>query len=325
MIHPNSPAQAFKLKDAASYDSVARDFDHYTERTALPLARRMIEMAKLSPSDQALDVGTGTGIVALQAARELGQGGKVLGIDLSAAMMGLATAKAAQAGLTARVEFRQMDAEALTLAEGSFDVALSLFALLHFPHPLTALTEMFRVLRPGGRLALAVGSRPPLFSRPGLAHRFSRLPDLWHTLRGRQLTAPAALNGMVEKYFPATGEPEESALAGSGLNRTHKVSDLVGQAGFVEVRTDWAGHQLLVDSPEEFWQIQRTFSSIARKRLDQTPPEKVALLQAEFLHACHTVQARGGRLVYPVAAFFIVAQRPHTQATQATQAGNAGN
>ena len=209
-----------------------------------------------------------------------------------------------------RVEFRRMDAEALELPDRSFDIVLSLFALLHFPNPRIALGEMFRVLRPGGRLVIALGSRPPLFSLEGLLHRVSRAPDLLRMARGLQMTAPAALDSMVERHLPESGEPEESHLAHSSLNRTGSVTKLVRQAGFINLKTDWVGNQLVVDSPEEFWSMQRTFSSIARKRLDHAPQDQAARLREQFLTTCRSIQERGGRLVYPMAAFYVLGKRP---------------
>jgi ubiquinone/menaquinone biosynthesis C-methylase UbiE len=306
----NSDSQAFKSRDAASYNKVVQAFDHYTDRLSMPLVSRMIALANLKPSHHVLDVGTGTGIVTLQAARWGGHRGKALGIDLSEEMMATAVSKAAQAGLSDRVEFRQMDAEALELPDGAFDVVFSLFALLHFPNPQTALGEMFRVLRPGGRLVIAVGSRPPLFSLEGLLHRVGRAPDLLQMIRGIQMTAPGALDNLVKKHFPESGEPEETHLAHGSLNRTRSVIGLIRKAGFTRLETDWAGNHLVVESPEEFWMMQRTFSSIARKRLDDAPPDKVAAFREEFLRVCHAAQQRGGRLVYPMAAFYVAAERP---------------
>lgn len=308
MVQVNSVDQAFKTRDASSYDSVTDEFERFTDRLTRPLAERMISLAQLAPFEKALDVGTGTGIVALEAARHM-RDGKVIGIDLSEGMLRRARDKALRASL-ANCEFRRMDAEALEIEDQSFDVVVSLFALLHFPSPLAALKEMFRILRPGGRLVVAVGSGAPLFSLTGLKHRFGRLPDVLRIVRGKQLTAPGFLNGLVEQHFPQPHEPEESSLAHHSSNRTQSIPPLVRAAGFINVRTQWEGHQATVDTPEEFWDMQRTFSSIARKRLSDAPPEKVNRLREEFLSECREVQSLGGRLVYPFAAFYIVAQRP---------------
>ncbi len=306
-------AERFKSRDAASYDSVTEAFERFTDRLTAPLARRTVALARLSPAERILDVGTGTGVVALEAARRIAPGGKILGIDLSEGMLATAKIKAARARLADRVEFRRMDAEALQLEDQSCDVVLSLFALLHIPNPRAALTEMFRVLRPGGRLVLAVGSGPALFSLSGLIHRAGRLLELMLVRQGKQLTGPGFLNHMVERRLPLPDVSEESALAGEHANRAGSVPPLVRQAGFIKVRTDWEGHQAVVQTPEEFWDMQQTFSSIARKRLAAATPEQVEHLREEFLSECRQAQARGGRLVYPFAAFYVIAERPRSK------------
>ena len=71
----------------------------------------------------------------------------------------------------------------------------------------------------------------------------------------------------------------------------------------------WLGHQEAIDTPEEFWEIQRTFSSISRKRLNDGTPEKIELLKKVFFERCRAVQSSGGNLVYPFAAFYVVARK----------------
>lgn len=303
-----SSSIGFKVRDASSYDSVAEKFDLFTERLSQPLATRMIALAQLAPKQRVLDVGTGTGLVALNAARFVGTGGAVIGIDLSDGMLAKAAEKAASFGLK-NCSFQKMDAEALDIEDQSIDAVLSLFALLHLPDPLAALREMFRTLRPGGRLVLAVGSGAPLWSWNGLVHRVSRLPDLLLRLQGKQLTAPGFLNELVREKLPQTDGPEESALAHHSSVRTKSVAALVRSAGFTVLNEYWEGHQAVLNTPEEFWEIQRTFSSVARKRIADAAPEKVSLLREDFLRKCRDVQVRGGRLVYPFAAFFVVARR----------------
>jgi ubiquinone/menaquinone biosynthesis C-methylase UbiE len=302
-------SQTFKTRDATSYDSLTEQFDFFTERLSSPLAAQMVSLAEIKPQGSVLDVGTGTGVVALQAAKKIGMDGKVHGIDLSEGMLATARAKAVRLGLAEKVEFSRMDAEKLEFTDASFDTVVSLFALLHFPDPLTALREIYRVLSPGGRLVLAVGSSPPLFSVSGLTHRLKILPDLVRRKQGRQLVAPNFLDALVEQYLPETGGVEESHLASHSHNRSSGVFELVQTAGFKVLQTDWRGHQSQFETPGEFWEIQRTFSSIARKRLNAAPPEKVESLRQKFFEGCRQVQSRGGNLVYPFAAFYVVAEK----------------
>jgi ubiquinone/menaquinone biosynthesis C-methylase UbiE len=303
-------AHSFKTRDATSYDSVTAEFDHFTERLSAPLADRMVELARIKSSDSVLDVGTGTGVVAFRAAGRAGSEGVVCGIDLSNEMLATARAKATASGAGSNIEFRQMDAEQLDFRDGTFDVAVSLFALLHFPNPLAALKEIYRVLKPGGRLVVAVGSRPPLLSISGLVHRASVIPDLLRRARAKQLVAPAFLDSLVESFFPQSSGAEESYLASHSHNRTQGVFSLVGSAGFKVGTNYWQGHQAEISSAEEFWDIQRTFSSISRKRLNDADPIELESLRHAFIRECEAVQSRGGNLVYPFAAFYVVARRP---------------
>ncbi len=302
-------SQTFKSRDATSYDAVTEQFDFFTGRLTSPLAAHLVSLAEIKPSNSVLDVGTGTGVVALLAAKKTAEGGKVHGIDLSEGMLATARTKAEKLGLEENVKFSQMDAENLEFDPETFDAVVSLFALLHFPNPLTALKEIYRVMRPGGRFVVAVGSSPPLIPLSGLIHRFKILPDLLRRSQGKQLVAPNFLNSLVERHLPETDEPEESHLASHSHNRPQGVVALVKSAGFKVLQTDWQGHQAQLETPEEFWEIQRTFSSISRKRLSNAAPEKVESLRQEFFGQCRTVLSRRGNLVYPFAAFYVVAQK----------------
>jgi len=302
-------SQSFKIKDATSYDPVAAQFDSFTRALALPFADRMVSLAKPQASERILDVGTGTGIVALNVAPAVLKG-KVVGIDLSEGMLATAQGKASRLECAARLEFCRMDAETLAFEDQSFNVVLSLFAVLHFPNPLRAFAEMFRVLRPGGRLVVAVGSRPRLLSLAGFIQGIRRIEQLRQRRRGKLLLAPAFLDDLVNEHVPASPSDEESALARGELNRTSGVLAVIREARFTNIRTSWYGHQALLNTPEDFWSIQSTFSSIARKRLATAPQDRVDGLRQQFFAFCHQVQAKGGRLVYPMGASFIKAERP---------------
>lgn len=125
--------------------------------------------AALVPGERVLDVACGTGLMAVEAATAVGAHGTVVGIDLSGRMVDAARQRAVECGVT-NATFARMDAERLDLPDASFDVALCTLGLMYVPDPARALSEMHRVLRPGGRLVVVVwGDRSlcgwsPLFS-----------------------------------------------------------------------------------------------------------------------------------------------------------------
>ena len=116
---------------------------------------KLLQCALLSPGERVLDVACGTGIVAFAASRAVGPDGHVTGIDLSGQMVETARLRG-DVRRVANASFARMDAERLELPAGSFDVALCALGLMYMPRPEQALREMRRVLRPGGRLAVAV-------------------------------------------------------------------------------------------------------------------------------------------------------------------------
>ena len=66
----------------------------------------------------------------------------------------------------------------------------------------------------------------------------------------------------------------------------------------------------MIETAEEFWELQTTFSSMARARLQNATPQVVAELKNRFIETCHQMQARGGSLVYPTGVLFVAARRP---------------
>ncbi len=122
--------------------------------------RRAADLADLSPGDRALDVATGTGDLALELAARVTPGGEVVGMDFAERMLELARAKAG-----ARVRFESGNALALDYADHEFDAATVGFGARNFSDLQRGLSEMARVVRPGGRvvvLEITTPRRPPL-------------------------------------------------------------------------------------------------------------------------------------------------------------------
>lgn len=134
--------------DWRTYDSVAETYARVHEpRMALPAAD-LVAAVGLTPGARVLDVGTGTGVVARIAAEAAGRGGIVVGIDRSLPMLRAADAHGG------RPVYALAEAIDLPVRSDTFDVVLASFALSHFRKYDTALFDMLRVLKPGGRMGI---------------------------------------------------------------------------------------------------------------------------------------------------------------------------
>ncbi len=116
-----------------------------------PSAGHLVRFAGVAPGQKLLDVGTGTGVVALTAARA---GAQVSALDLTPELLAVAHENARIAGHE-DIAWTEGDAEQLPYPDASFDVVLSQFGHMFAPRPDVAVAEMRRVLKPGGRIAFA--------------------------------------------------------------------------------------------------------------------------------------------------------------------------
>jgi ubiquinone/menaquinone biosynthesis C-methylase UbiE len=118
------------------------------------MRRRTLALAELQRGDRVLDVGCGTGVLTRLAAEAVGPEGMAVGIDPGPAMIGVARLKAART--LSRAQFELGVIEALAFGSDAFDVVLSSFVLHHLPADVkrTGLSEVWRVLKPGGRFVL---------------------------------------------------------------------------------------------------------------------------------------------------------------------------
>ena len=180
--------------------------------------RRAADLAQLGPGGRALDVATGTGDLALELVRRVAPGGVVVGADFSERMLDLARVKAAasvEEGSSVELRFEPANALALPYTDDEFDAATVGFGARNFSDLERGLSEMARVVRPGGRvvvLEITTPTRPPL----------STFLELWFD---RLVPALGRLAGDAEAYsylpssvrrFPAPAELA-ATMSGCGL------------------------------------------------------------------------------------------------------------
>ncbi len=138
-------------EDIATFKEAQRQgWKHFAPLEALttPAAARLVKFADVRAGQTLLDVGCGTGVAAITAARV---GARARGVDLTPELLERARENARIANL--ETDFREGDAEALPFDDAAFDVVLSHFGHMFAPRPNVAIGEMLRVLRPGGTIA----------------------------------------------------------------------------------------------------------------------------------------------------------------------------
>ncbi len=212
-----------RIRERMRRDWSARS-EHYAAHAApknRPYAEILVDAVKLVVDERVLDVATGPGVVALEAAHAIGPAGRVVATDLVPDWGEVVAAAAAREGLS-NIEFREMGAEALALPDASFDVALCQFGLMFVPDPVRALTELRRVLRDGGRLGVAVWSTPDKVGHfVAMRAIMAKAPA---ASTGDRLPSPLDLGepGLIERHVAAAGFRE---IAVTRQTRTHTIAD----------------------------------------------------------------------------------------------------
>jgi SAM-dependent methyltransferase len=214
---------------------------------ALPVAHWMVDRLAPQPGQTVLELAAGRGDVGLLAAELLHPGGRMIITDGAEAMVEVARKHAEALGVTSGVEFRPMELEWIDEKLATIDGILSRFGYQHAVDPEAALRDARRVLRPGGKIVLAVWA--PAAANPWL----SALPD-------------AALElGLVEPDEP--DQPGAFALSMPG-----KLEDVLEDAGFDEPAVEPIDVVFRAPSLDAWWTTMREMSSTMRPLIDSLSP-----------------------------------------------------
>ncbi len=192
---------------------------------------KAIRMSEVQVGSSVLDCATGTGDLAIGFKRRVGRAGRVVGTDLNEQMLSYAPSKAREQG--ADVAFLRADVESLPFATNEFDVCSIAFGIRNVDHPLQALREMARVVRPGGRVVILEFGQPS--GALGLLYR-------WYS---RNIIPPlgALITGYREAYeylpetaaaFPA-GERFLAMMDATGAFASRMAKPLTGGVAYVYI------------------------------------------------------------------------------------------
>jgi ubiquinone/menaquinone biosynthesis C-methylase UbiE len=261
-----------KQQQVKHWDAVADGWDawlDWTERNFAAFTDWFIQAAGWTPGLRALDVGCGAGYPALIGAAHLRPGGIQVATDISPAMVAIVSRRAHIAGLR-NIECLRMDAEDLRLPDASVDAVTNAYGLMFCPDPRRALDEAWRVLAPGGRVAL------PTWDDPSKNPFFTVITGI---------AAP-----MLSLTVPVAGAPGPFKLAEAPV-----LESMLRASGFSDVRVESRSATFELASVAEYVQI---FSDVAWKhRIAALAESERRRLEEALTRAVQPfVQERGLRL-----------------------------
>ncbi len=205
------------------FDAVAHSYDLLNHRLSFWIDKcwrnHVIKNLSGFKNDRILDVATGTGDLAILEAERLNTQ-SVTGIDISEGMMAIGRKKVEERNLQDKISFRKEDCLALSFPDGSFDTVTAAFGIRNFQNLETGLREMYRVLKPGGKLCVIELTRPVHFPVKQLftVYTHTVLP-IYGRMISKDKSAYRYLTATIEA-FPQ-GETMVGILKGIGFSEAH--------------------------------------------------------------------------------------------------------
>ncbi|NOT84594.1 MAG: class I SAM-dependent methyltransferase [Methylococcaceae bacterium] len=262
-----------QTRAAATYNAAADCFDHPVNTFWDRFGRNTINRLDLKPGLRVLDVCCGSGASALPAAEQVGSTGQVIGIDLAENLLNLSISKASNQGL-GNVEFQLGDMLDTDFADNSFDAVVCVFGIFFVPDMPAAVRELWRVLRPGGKLAITTWGQD--FFEPVNA-------VFWNSVR--------EVRPDLYKGFSAWDRITEPSTLMAMLNE--------GDALEATIVLEFGTHP--ITSPEDWWTM--VLGSGYRGTVEQLEPEELARVRranVEFITNAK-IQAVQANVLYAVA------------------------
>jgi len=271
------PTFATKQMIEQVFDDAATLYNRTGPSFFTQFGERLVEQMPVIYGASVLDIATGTGAVALPAARRVGPEGHVIGIDLSGTILNEAERAVHAEGLL-NVELRKMDAEHLEFPDQTFDFVTCAFSLFFIPDMEAALREICRVTKPGGYIGISIFGKTPSPFNPG-----------WPLL----IQQFEAYQGWVRMPHPFAYEPKE-------------MEDLLRRFGFRFIEICCETNDIVYTSLEDWWEFQLTIGP--RLTILAMNEETRKRFKDEYFAKLRPLLCEDG-LHLPVTVLYAVAQR----------------
>jgi SAM-dependent methyltransferase len=286
ILQESDERDALRARLAGMWAAVASGWSEhadYADDRGAQCAERMLEAAGVRSGDRVLELACGPGGLGRAAAERVGPEGEVVLTDVAEAMTTIAAARAADRGLT-NVRARVLDLERIDEPDASYDVVLCCEGLMFAAEPARAIGEIVRVLRPGGRVALAVWG--PRERNPWLGLVMDAV--------GAQIGAPV----------PPPGVPGPFALDDAA-----ELRGLLRAAGLAEVAVEELSVPLRTASFDEWWARTSALAGPLSAIIASMPAASVQALRERARETTRPYETVSGGLDFPGVTLVATARR----------------